>query len=140
MTPDKRAFASTAPFHGHASLAGGATLSLRQREASHRGPNKMKDALTAIDLFAGCGGLSLGLRRAEFRVLGGVEIDPIAAATYELNHPGVDLRQENILKVKPRKWMSDLGLRSGDLDLLAGCPPCQGYSAIRTKNGGRQNA
>lgn len=99
----------------------------------------MKDAFTAIDLFAGCGGLSLGLRRAEFRILGGVEIDPIAAATYELNHPGVDLRQENILKVKPRKWMSDLGLRSGDLDLLAGCPPCQGYSAIRTKNGGKQN-
>ena len=99
----------------------------------------MKDAFTAIDLFAGCGGLSLGLRRAEFRVLGGVEMDPIAAATYELNHPGVDLRQENILNVKPRKWMSDLGLRPGDLDLLAGCPPCQGYSAIRTKNGGRQN-
>jgi DNA (cytosine-5)-methyltransferase 1 len=95
--------------------------------------------LTAIDLFAGCGGLSLGLRRAAFRVLGGVEKDSAAAATYALNHPRVDLLEQDIRTVNPRTWMKDLGLESGDLDLLAGCPPCQGYSSIRTRNGGKQN-
>lgn len=99
----------------------------------------MRTEFTAIDLFAGCGGLSLGLQRATFRVLGGVEKDGTAAATYGLNHPGVDLLEQDIRTVKPRNWMNDLGLKPGDLDLLAGCPPCQGYSAIRTRNGGRQN-
>lgn len=99
----------------------------------------MRTTFRAIDLFAGCGGLSLGLRWANFEVVGAVEIDRLAAATYQLNHAGVDLRREDIAKIKPRQWMRELGLNSGDLDLLAGCPPCQGYSALRTKNGGRRN-
>jgi DNA (cytosine-5)-methyltransferase 1 len=94
---------------------------------------------TAIDLFAGCGGLSLGLSKAKFRVIGGVEVDQLAAATYQLNHSGVNLVIEDITKVKVKSWMKELGLAAGELDLLAGCPPCQGYSMIRTKNGGRQN-
>ena len=94
---------------------------------------------TAIDLFSGCGGLSLGLQRAEFRVLGAIEIDEIAADSYKLNHPGVRLLREDILKVKARTWRRQLHLEEGELDLLAGCPPCQGYSSLRTRNGAKQN-
>ncbi len=96
--------------------------------------------LFAIDLFAGCGGLTYGLKQAGFTILGGVELDDTASATYELNHPEVDLLTQDIRTVRPRKWMEELGLQSGDLDLLAGCPPCQGFSTLRTRNGAIRNA
>src|SRR5438045_4979979 len=94
---------------------------------------------SAIDLFSGCGGLTQGLKQADFQVIGGVELDEVAAATYRLNHTEVGLLQKDIRAVKVRKWMKQLDVRPGDVSLLAGCPPCQGYSALRTKNGRKQN-
>jgi DNA (cytosine-5)-methyltransferase 1 len=93
--------------------------------------------LTAIDLFAGCGGLTHGLRKAGFHVLGAVENDGKAAATYKLNHPNTHVWIDDICAVKTRSVSRTLRLRKGDLDLLAGCPPCQGFSAMRTLNGKR---
>ena len=90
--------------------------------------------LTAIDLFSGCGGLTLGLRSAGFRVVGAVEIDPIAARVYEANHH-LKVRVNDIRDVAPSSLYQaqDFGRRR--LDLLAGCPPCQGFSRMRTLNG-----
>lgn len=92
---------------------------------------------SAIDLFSGCGGLTLGLRQAGFRVLGAVEWDPLAVETYETNHPSVHLWAEDIRKVSVAQVRRELGLRPGSLDLLAGCPPCQGFSTMTTLNGKR---
>lgn len=91
--------------------------------------------LTAIDLFSGCGGLTVGLERAGFRVVGAVENDSPSIATYEANHPGVELWKRDIRKVDPRELLSILKIKSGKLDLLAGCPPCQSFSTMRTLNG-----
>ena len=96
-----------------------------------------KVRLTAIDLFAGCGGLTQGLRKAGFEVLGAIENDEKAAATYKLNHPNVTLWTDDIRGVRARSVSRKLGIRKGQLDLLAGCPPCQGFSAMRTLNGSR---
>lgn len=93
----------------------------------------------ALDLFAGCGGLSLGLKLAGFRVLGAVELDSIAAETYRLNHPEVALLECDIKDVSPEQYRDALGIAPGQLDLLAGCPPCQGFSTLRTRNGGKRN-
>ena len=93
--------------------------------------------LTAIDLFAGCGGLTQGLRRAGFRVLGAVENNEKAVATYKLNHPSVRVWPHDIRGVNTRIVREKLHIKKGDLDLLAGCPPCQGFSTMRTLNGGR---
>jgi DNA (cytosine-5)-methyltransferase 1 len=93
--------------------------------------------LTAIDLFAGCGGLTQGLRRAGFRVLGAIENDKKAAAAYKSNHPNTHLWIDDIRDVKTLSVSRKLRLRKGDLSLLAGCPPCQGFSAMRTLNGKR---
>lgn len=90
--------------------------------------------LTAIDLFSGAGGLSVGLKKAGFRVLAGVEINETAAASYKLNHRKHILYQEDIQKLDPLKVLRDVGLKPGELDLLAGCPPCQGFSSHRTRN------
>jgi len=91
--------------------------------------------LTAIDLFAGCGGLTQGLRKAGFRVLGAIENEEKAAATYKLNHPSTHVWVSDIRSVKTRSLSRKLKLRKGELDLLAGCPPCQGFSTMRTLNG-----
>ena len=92
----------------------------------------------AIDLFCGCGGLTLGLKQAGFRAIGAVDIDPLSVETYKFNHPEVrvwetDIRQLAVSEVKKR-----LDLEEGELDLLAGCPPCQGFSLMRTLNGSRE--
>ena len=90
--------------------------------------------LTAIDLFSGAGGLSVGLKKAGFKVLASVEVDEMAAASYQMNHKKHILYQEDIRKLDPSKVLKDIGINPGELDLLAGCPPCQGFSSHRTRN------
>lgn len=90
---------------------------------------------TAIDLFSGCGGLSQGLTDAGYRVLAAVEIDQKACETYRANHQDVELLVEDIRQVSATKLMQRTGLKKGELDLLAGCPPCQGFSTLRARNG-----
>lgn len=90
--------------------------------------------LSAIDLFSGCGGLSRGLKDAGFGVLAAVEIDSKAQSTYQKNHPDVRLYESDIRKLDPASILEEIGLQPGELDLLAGCPPCQGFSRLRTRN------
>jgi DNA (cytosine-5)-methyltransferase 1 len=95
--------------------------------------------LRAIDLFSGCGGLTLGLRKAGFRVLGAIEKDAAAAETYKANHSQVKVWRRDIRRVPAVEIMRSFKLCSGELDLLAGCPPCQGFSTLRTRNGATRN-
>ena len=90
--------------------------------------------LTAVDLFSGCGGLSRGLKDAGFTVKAAVEIDEKAQATYRLNHRDVELYAEDIRNLDPLAVLADIRMEGGELDLLAGCPPCQGHSRLRTRN------
>jgi DNA (cytosine-5)-methyltransferase 1 len=91
----------------------------------------------AVDLFAGCGGLTEGLRQAGFRVVGAIEVDELAVKSYRLNHPRVRIWNDDIRQVSPSALMTTLKIAKGDLHLLAGCPPCQGFSSLRTLNGKR---
>lgn len=96
--------------------------------------SKRVRSLTAIDVFSGCGGMSQGLRKAGFVLLAGVESCPIARDVHRSNHPGVHLF-EDVRVVTPGEVLETLQLEPGELDLLAGCPPCQGFSRLRTLNG-----
>jgi DNA (cytosine-5)-methyltransferase 1 len=92
---------------------------------------------TAMDLFSGCGGLTTGLKLAGFRVLAAVECETGALEAYEANHPDVaHIYRQDIREVTGAKVLEDLGIGRGELDLLAGCPPCQGFSRLRTLNRG----
>lgn len=96
----------------------------------HRTP----DRLTAVDLFSGCGGLTLGLRQAGFRVCAAIENDGKAQVTYAANHRHVRLYGQDIRNLSVDEVLRGAGLQFGELDLLAGCPPCQGFSRMRTRN------
>jgi len=94
---------------------------------------------TAIELFAGCGGLSTGLTQAGFRILSAVEINEVAARTYRANHRDVHLHVQDVCKITAASLLRENGLRVGQLDLLAGCSPCQGFSRLRKGESGRND-
>ena len=84
--------------------------------------------LTTIDLFCGAGGITEGFREAGYRCLYGNDSMPEAIETFSLNHPEAWSDARNIEDIKPEQVRSRLGLKKGELDLLAGGPPCQGFS------------
>ena len=84
----------------------------------------------AIDLFAGAGGATQGLRDAGFNVAVAVEIDKLAAESWKLNHPGFMLERD-IREVSGDAILSAAGVSRGEVDLLKACPPCQGFSSLR---------
>ena len=100
---------------------------------------------TAIDVFGGAGGFSLGLEQARFEVVAAIDNDPDAVRTYRLNHPG--MREEAVIESDARKVqvekLADL-LDGRSLHLLTGGPPCQGFSSMgnrvphRFKNGDKR--
>lgn len=90
---------------------------------------------TAIDLFSGCGGLTQGLKLSGFKVLAAIEIDKLAVDTYKANHSDVHVLHGDVRAIRAKPLRKHLKLECGELDLLAGCPPCQGFSSLRTRNG-----
>lgn len=81
-----------------------------------------------IDLFAGAGGLSEGLRQSGFMCLYANEIKGCYSETYKLNHPETLVDARDIRAVNATSIRRGLKLKRGELDLLAGGPPCQGFS------------
>lgn len=79
--------------------------------------------MRVIDLFSGCGGLSLGFIQNGYIVSKAVEFDASIAETYKLNHPEVDVIVDDIRNI-------DLSgtFKAGDADVIIGGPPCQGFS------------
>jgi DNA (cytosine-5)-methyltransferase 1 len=80
--------------------------------------------LKILDLFAGCGGMSLGFKMAGFKVPLANEIDLWAGDTYEANHPETKLIRADIRTIQ--NWKHELG--SQEIDGIVGGPPCQAYS------------
>ncbi len=76
-----------------------------------------------------------GFRQAGYNVVGAIEIDQCAIEAYKLNHPDVRVWQDDVKNVSTQTILRSLKLRKGELDLLGGCPPCQGFSTLRTRNG-----
>ena len=84
--------------------------------------------LTMIDLFSGAGGLSEGLSEAGFHSLFASEIMPEYAKTYSLNHIDAMVKTADIRTLDAEKIRRELNMERGELDLIAGGPPCQGFS------------
>jgi len=85
----------------------------------------------AIDLFSGAGGLSMGLSQAGFEVAVAIDNFRPATETYRFNHPNTYVICDDIKNVEGYK-LSNLS-PTGQIDLVAGCPPCQGFSSLTSK-------
>lgn len=95
---------------------------------------KTTDAPTVISLFAGCGGSSLGYSMAGYRELLAVEWDDNAVATFRLNFPDVPVYHGDICKLSVEECLRLAGIEPGQLDVLDGSPPCQGFSTAGKRN------
>ena len=92
--------------------------------------------ITAVDLFAGCGGFSAGFSRFSqehpalppFRTVAAVEFDRAAAATYAANYPEAEVFQDDIVHFDPAPY-------AGRVEVVTGGPPCQGFSGLGRGNG-----
>src|SRR3990167_8578328 len=89
---------------------------------------KESDAPTVVSLFAGCGGSSLGYSMAGFRELLAVEWDANAAECLRANFPDVEVYHGDVTKLEGEEALYLTGLVPGQLDVLDGSPPCQGFS------------
>ncbi len=87
-----------------------------------------KKPLIAGDLFSGAGGLSLGFAQAGFRIVFGSDINPEYGRTYLENHAGAEFLPGSVENLSPENIFKKTGMKRGDLDVLLGGPPCQGFS------------
>jgi DNA (cytosine-5)-methyltransferase 1 len=92
----------------------------------------MGETLTAVDIFAGAGGLSLGAKKAGFRVPVAVELDSNVTPTYRKNHPGSTVLEKDVRLLTGAELLRLVP--SGRIDLLMGCAPCQGFCSLTAKN------
>ena len=88
----------------------------------------MPDERTVLDLFSGCGGLSWGLAKSGFRIIGGIDNWSVALTTFKRNHPDAEAINCDLSVVDGPALAERLRLRPGGLDVLVGGPPCQGFS------------
>jgi len=86
--------------------------------------------LTLIDLFSGCGGASLGFKEAGFKIVAAVDIDHSACETYAMN-VGVQPIEGDLRNITGEQVLKTAGLKRGEVDVIVGCPPCQGFSSLR---------
>ena len=82
----------------------------------------------ALELFSGAGGMSLGFSMAGFSIVQAIEKDDRAAATFRANHRRTDLIVDDVAELDPKEIASRVAIRSGDLAVIFGGPPCQGFS------------
>lgn len=95
----------------------------------------MASKLTVIDLFCGAGGLSEGFRQAGFHVLAGNDLDQRAGETFATTHTDATFLPGPIQNWSADDFLNAAGLKKGELTVLAGGPPCQGYSVYNHQRG-----
>lgn len=84
--------------------------------------------LTTIDLFCGAGGITQGFHQAGFECLYANDFMPEAIETFRHNHPDTRAECGPIEEINVAALRKSLGLAKGELDVLVGGPPCQGFS------------
>jgi len=90
----------------------------------------MSENPTCVELFCGCGGMSLGLKNAGFSVKYSADLEPSAVATYNKNLKPAAV-EGDVSKISAEEILDAVGCERGELTLMSGGPPCQGFSKQR---------
>lgn len=92
----------------------------------------MRTRPTAIDLFSGAGGMSLGFEQAGFDVVAAVELDPIHAAVHHFNFPMTTTLARSVIALDANSILErcNESRLKGGVDVVCGGAPCQGFSLI----------
>src|SRR6266487_2122029 len=85
---------------------------------------------TLVDLFCGIGVGALGFVKSGFEIAAASDLDPSACEIYRHNLKVVPINKD-IRKVSGREILGQTGLKRGDVSVVVGCPPCQGFSSLR---------
>lgn len=91
-------------------------------------PKKYEKTYKVIELFAGAGGLALGIEKAGFDALGLIEIDKSASETLKLNRSKWNVINGDVEQISPLDLEKYFNIKKGELDLLSGGAPCQAFS------------
>jgi|TARA_Y100000310_G_scaffold90528_3_gene87832 DNA (cytosine-5)-methyltransferase 1 len=98
--------------------------------------NNIEKEYKVISTFSGVGGSSLGYKMAGLNVIAAVEFLDYQAKTYRANHINTKLYEGNIRDINPLEMLTELGLKSGELDILDGSPPCSAFSTAGKREAG----
>ena len=109
----------------------GSFISQEELLNSYKPKRVTKNSPTVLDLFCGCGGLSLGFKRAGYNVLGGVDHDKSALLTYEANLKAHAMELDLFDDTWVKQCAKIIGTKS--VDVIVGGPPCQGFSLTGTR-------
>lgn len=90
---------------------------------------------TVIDLFCGAGGLSEGFRQAGYHVVAGNDLFEAAGSTFAATHPEAKFLPGPIQNHTVAAFLEAAGLKPGELKVLVGGPPCQGFSVYNHQRG-----
>jgi len=111
------------------------------RYISIENPPPIQRPLTVVSLFSGGGGLDIGLEQAGFETLACVEMDKHARATLAANRPnwllvnGSGAMEGDIRQVDGKQLLAQINKKRGEVDVVAGGPPCQSFSNLGLKKG-----
>ncbi len=92
--------------------------------------------ISVVSTFAGCGGSSLGYKRANCKVLLAIDFEKNAVQTYKMNFPKTIVWKRNIREVTGKEILDEIGLKSGELDIFDGSPPCTPFSMAGKREDG----
>ena len=119
---------STAPAQNAATSSRNKYLDILEAAWQQHLAPRAANAPTVISMFAGAGGSSLGYSMTGYRELLAVEWDNNAVETFKLNFPDIPVYHGDIAKLSVEQCMDIAGIAAGELDVLDGSPPCQGFS------------
>jgi len=94
------------------------------------------NSINVVSTFAGCGGSSLGYKRAGCNVSLAIDFEENAVKTYRMNFPKTTVWKRNIREVTGKEILKQIGLKAGQLDIFDGSPPCTPFSMAGKREDG----
>ena len=96
----------------------------------NRRRKKVKSKLQVIDLFCGCGGASIGVVNSGHHLVAALDVDPVACGAYS-GYLGLEPICADLNDIDGSAILDHYGLRKEEIDVVIGCPPCQGFSSLK---------